>query len=486
MRPAHRAWLALPALVWAVGSASAQGVRGTVTIDGSYLQLQTLARDSVPESEVPGTGTIRRLPDGTIVTCSTGEVCRWYRSGPVEPIWATNQDLRFTAWGGVRGLSATVAVRGRLGTSDFWPRSSQEFDAIDAYLTYEHSRFRARGGRLHLRNSLGFYNFDGASFLYKGLKYAWVEVWGGWSLARNIDQPRDGSLMQEADVFAPDRRGLVFGAEAGGRWGQKLAGSVLYQREIRTDGLALYSERLAFDVGALLGRVSLDAKAKYDVAYGDFNDARVTVSTPIAAGFAVSAQGRRYLPFFELWTIWGAFSPVGFAEARGAVRWSSPRLGLSLEGAGGYRKYEETNAGSVANPLKDYGWTVSGRATWGNGVWYADGGYRAITGFGAVRYGGDVTAGRTFGPGTYVGLRGTSTQTFGEFRVGEQFVNGGGIDGAIAIADFSIIGSYGLYRITYENTPGTDDWTQNRAYIGVAYRFGVEPMAAAYTRREGS
>ena len=474
-------------LVWSAGPAAGQGLRGTVTLDGSFLELQTLVRDSVPENEVPGDGIVRRLQDGTIVTCTPDDFCRWYRSGPVDPVWVTNQKLAFTAWGGIRGLSATVALRARLGTSDFWPRSSQEFDALDAYLTYEHEKFRARGGRLHITNGLGYYNFDGASFLLKAIPAAWVEVWGGWSLARNIDQPRDGSLTQEADFFAPDRRAYILGAEAGGRLGRRLSGSVLYQREIRTDRLALYTERLAFDISALLGRVSVDAAAKYDIAYGEFNEARITVTSPIAAGFEVSAQGRRYLPFFELWTIWGAFSPVGFAEARGTVRWSSPRLGLSLEAAGGYRKYEETNAGAQFVRIKDYGWTVSGRATWGWRGWYADGGYRAITGFGAVRYGGDVLLGRTFGNGTYVGLRGTSTQTFGEFRVGETFVNGGGIDGSIAIGDFSVIGSYGIYRLSNENTPSTNDWTQNRAYIGVAYRFGIEPrVRSTYAGGGGS
>jgi len=438
--------------------------------------MRSLERDSLPESEVPGEGLVRRLADGTIVSCTIGDYCRWYRSGRTDGLWATNQTLAFTAWGGVRGLSATVALRGRVGTSDsvpFWPRASQKFDALSAYLTWDSRHVRIRGGRQQLTNALGWYNYDGAAVLWKTLPFLWVEGWAGWSLARNIDEPRDGDLMQEADVFAPDRRGLIFGGELGARWGRKVAGSVLYQREIRTDRLALYTERLAFDVGALLGRVSIDAKAKYDMAYADFNDARLTITTPIAAGFDFSVQGRRYLPFFELWTIWGAFSPVAFNEAKGSVRWSSPRLGLSLEAAGGYRKYEDTESGAEFAGIKDYGWTVSGRATWGNNGWYADGGYRAVTGFGAVRYGGDLTVGKTFGPRTYVGLRGTSTQNFGEFRVGEQFVNGGGIDGSIAFGDLAIIGSYQLYRITYDKRPQDEDWTQNRAYVGLQWRFGV-------------
>lgn len=459
--------LSLPA-----GPVHAQGIRGTITIDGSFLQLPTMHRDSLPESEVAGEGSVRQLPDGTIVSCTPGEYCRWYAAGPIEDAWTTNQELRFTAWGGVPGLSATVAIRGRVGTSEIWPRSAQEFDALGAYLTYDHRHFRARGGRLQMTNALGFYNYDGAAVLWKTLPFLWVEGWAGWSLSPNIDQPRDGELMQEADVFAPDERGLIFGGEIGAQWGRKLSGSVLYQREIRTDRLALYTERLAFDIGALLGSVSIDAAAKYDMAYGDFNDARLTITTPVAAGFDFSVQGRRYLPFFELWTIWGTFSPVAFNEATGTVRWSAPGLGLSLEAAGGYRKYENANTGAEFADIKDYGWTVAGRATWGNRGWYADGGYRAVTGFGAVRYGGDVAFGKTFGPRTYVGIRGTSTQNFGEFRAGEQFVSGGGIDGSFALGDVAIIGSYALYRIRYENQPGAEDWTQNRAYVGLQWRFG--------------
>ncbi len=73
-----------------------------------------------------------------------------------------------------------------------------------------------------------------------------------------------------------------------------------------------------------------------------------------------------------------------------------------------------------------------------------------------------------------MGLRGSSTQNFGEFRVGEQLVQGGGIDGSIELpGDVAIIGSYTLYRISYENRPEFEDWTQNRAYIGLQWRFGL-------------
>ena len=71
--------------------------------------------------------------------------------------------------------------------------------------------------------------------------------------------------------------------------------------------------------------------------------------------------------------------------------------------------------------------------------------------------------------------------------MGETCVNGGGIDGSIAIGDFSVIGSYGIYRLSHENTPSTGDWTQNRAYIGVAHRFGIAPrVRSSYAGGGGS
>ncbi|MEE8176216.1 MAG: hypothetical protein V3T97_06360, partial [Gemmatimonadota bacterium] len=121
----------------------AQGFRGEVGMSASFLETPTLVRDSVPESQVSGEGRLRQLPDGTVVTCTPGEFCRWYRSGPIEPVWVLNQDLRLAIWTGVQGLSLHTALRGRYGTDGFWPRSSQEFDALSAYVSYNHKKFQA-------------------------------------------------------------------------------------------------------------------------------------------------------------------------------------------------------------------------------------------------------------------------------------------------------------------------------------------------------
>ncbi len=74
----------------------------------------------------------------------------------------------------------------------------------------------------------------------------------------------------------------------------------------------------------LLGKATLDGELKYDLAARTTNLARVMLSAPLGGGLRGSVELRKYVPFFELWTIWGAFSPVGFQEATGRLDWMSP------------------------------------------------------------------------------------------------------------------------------------------------------------------
>jgi hypothetical protein len=187
------------------------------------------------------------------------------------------------------------------------------------------------------------------------------------------------------------------------------------------------------------------------------------------------AQWRRYSPYFELWTIWGAFSPVGYDEARGWLAWSVPGGQVRLEAGGAYRTYEDTDAGAQFVDLEDDGWRAFGRARWNREGWFADGSYRAEEGSGAARYGGDLAVGREFGPGRYVSLRGTSSQNFSEFRLGEQVTAGGGIDAAWRVGDVSLTGGWAVYSLSYHDQPRVSDWTQQRGRLGIAYHFGTEP-----------
>jgi len=467
--------IGLGLIVLAPIAASAQGYSADMSLNAGAFELRGLSRDSLPESQVPGEGQRRELEDGTVVTCIPDEFCRWFPSGDVESVSLVTEDVRLAIWPGIEGLAAQIHLRGRYGSDDFWPRSEQELEALYAFVSYEDTDYRVRAGRQQRTNGLGYYNFDGASFLWRGFDPVRIGVYGGWSLARNLNAPRTGSLLEDADEFAPDDRGLILGIDVQGRIGSHATGAFTYQREIRDDRLALYTERVAGDVGIRVSRISLELGVDYDLAFEEFNEASVRASAPVVAGVEAMAQWRRYSPYFELWTIWGAFSPVGYDEARGWLAWSVPGGQVRLEAGGAYRTYEDTDAGAQFVDLEDDGWRAFGRARWNREGWFADGSYRAEEGSGAARYGGDLAVGREFGPGRYVSLRGTSSQNFSEFRLGEQVTAGGGIDAAWRVGDVSLTGGWAVYSLSYHDQPRVSDWTQQRGRLGIAYHFGTEP-----------
>jgi hypothetical protein len=461
---------------------AAQGYTAEVSLFGSVVELRGLDRDSLPEEAVPGDGLTRRLEDGTIVTCIPEEFCRWFPSGEVETVSLMTEELRLSAWPGIRGLAAHAYLRGRYGSDGFWPRSDQELEALYAYVSWERGDYRVRAGRQFRTNGLGYYNFDGASFLWRGFDPVRIDLYGGWSLARNLNASRTGSLLQAADEFAPDDRGLVLGVDVTGRLGDIATGAFTYQREIRSDELALYSERVAAAVGARWRQVTVDLSADYDLAFGEFNEASGRVASPLPAGFEAGVQARRYLPHFELWTIWGAFSPVGFDEARFWIGWRSARAHLHLDGGGAWRRYDEPDAGAAFVGLEDSGWRAFGRARWDRAGGFVDVAYRAEEGSGAARYGGDLRAGRDFGAGRWISAHATSSQSFSEFRVGEQVTAGVGIDGGFRLGDVTLIGGWARYGLSYEDRPQVEDWVQHRGHLGVRYRLGTEPVAGGEPR----
>ena len=469
-------------LAFAVASlpsvAQAQGIRGDVRLNWGWMQLQPFALNSVPEADVPGSGVQRQLADGTVVTCVAGDSCRWYEdNGESQDIMPFTQDLRFAGWTGVQGLSFHGQMRTRLGSDDLWPRTAQKFDLLTGYLSYNRSAFQIKAGRMYRASGLGYYNFDGASAVWRGLGWMWVEGYAGWSLARGVNAPRNGSLYQDADLLATDRRAYLFGGELGFRGGKVFSGSATYQRELRTDELALYSERAAVNLRGLVGAWAFDGGASYDFAYDQLNDARIRITTPQLLGIRFAAQARHYTPFFDYWTIWSAFSPVGFDEARLSGTWTSRNLPLLVELGGAYREYEDTNAGSSNSTIRKDGYRGFGRVYWSPDRWYVDARYRAEDGFGGSRYGGDLVVGRyfTLGSASYVALRGTATETLYEFREGERYVVGGAVEGSYDItkANLTLDASLGFYQIEDKNRPLADTWTEGRASVGLRWRFNT-------------
>lgn len=471
-------WVVALAVLSLPSVSHAQGVRGEVALNWGWLQLRPFVVDSVPAGDVGGSGLQRQLPDGTVVTCIDGNYCRWYEdNGDKRDITPFTQNLRFAGWTGIEGLSFSAQMRGRYGSDSLWPRTEQKFDLLSGYVSYTRSAYAIKAGRMYRSSGLGYYNFDGASATWRGLGWLWLEAFGGWSLAPNIDAPVNGTLMQESDYLAPDRNSYLFGGAAFFRAGKLFSGSATYQRELRTDELALYSERAAVDLRAIVGSWAFDGAATYDFAYDNFNEARLRVTTPQLAGIRFAAQARHYTPFFQYWTIWNAFSPVGFNEGRLSATWSSRSLPLMLEAGGAYRDYEDTDVSTSVSTIKTDGWRAFGRLYWSPDRWYVDGSYRIENGFGGARYGGDLAIGRYLDERSvsYVAVHGTSTETLYEYRVGERYVTGGAIEGAydLPAANMTLNASVGAYRIEDKGRPLADTWTEGRVAVGARWRFNT-------------
>src|SRR5690606_25639915 len=96
-----------------------------------------------------------------------------------------------------------------------------------------------------------------------------------------------------------------------------------YQREIWWDRSALVSERASFDVGSsVLAPLQLQVGLDYDFAFDRIGKANLNVSAPVGDGrVMLEARASRYVPYFELWTIWGYFNPVGYHQIEGRAAW---------------------------------------------------------------------------------------------------------------------------------------------------------------------
>ena len=470
------ALLVLPAFV------GAQGVRLSGVTNLQTVDLRPFVDDSLPIGTVAGSGEWRTGPDGAVVRCRGGNYCTYQRSGARVNAAPLSQDLTLSAWGLMQGLSlhANVRMRTQLaGDQLTWPRANDHFDALEAFLELDRARARGRLGRLWISGGLGAYNFDGADLVLRFDRGS-IEGFGGRALAEGLNQPHTGGILGTVDELPPDQDGYLVGVR--GRWrpGSHTALSAMYQRVLQADRGGLYSERAAFDgLSRVLG-ADLDAALVFNLATGGWDEARLRASTSVLRAVGYSAEVRHSRPFFELWTIWGAFAPVGFDEARGAIDWRPRAVPFSARLHGGYRKYAETDAG-IGGAVRTNGWRAGADARWdGPGKWSASGSYDVDIGFGASRNDGRMTVRWIGSPDLYLGLEGSALQNIYEFRVGTGRVLGAAIDGAWRMsADTRIAFDAGLYRQTLSNGAAGPDWTQRRASVRFEWTIGRDPGRTA-------
>lgn len=460
----------------------AQQMRGTLSAMGRYLEMRPMARDTVDSASTTIDESGRRVFEGRPVTCSA-QTCTYFRPAPVENTVALTQDLSVASWGfGVEGLSANIFLRARqdIGGDFTWPRYDDPFDAVLAYAEFARERYRLRAGRQRSLTGLGFYSFDGLSAFLTPAGWVDIEVYGGRSLARALEEPRNQALAG-VENFIPDNDAWLLGAAAELHASNGIAGSIRYQREIWGDRAALVSERASLDFrSSLLRLVTLEASADYDVAYHQVGKAHVTLRRQLLQNrLSLEATGRRYLPFFELWTIWGVFSPVPYHEAELQIGWNATER-IDLWGTASLRKYEDADAAIFISPAEDVTKRVDlrarGRLTNELSI---DGEYRLENGFGAFVSSGEASLSWNPSAKLRIGVYGTAFQQIFEFRTGEAAVFGAGATFDVALTShMQLSGGGTFYRQAIENRPSAVDWNQKRAWLGLELTFGRDPGQA--------
>lgn len=463
----------------------AQGVRIRGVTSVRFLELRPFIDDSVAfGTTLPGAVDYRALADGRVVRCAEGEAfCRFKSAGATANALPITQDLQMTAWGLGRGVSvhADVRVRNAMGSQPaLWPRAEDAFDALTAYVELDRAHYTLRAGRQYATSGLGFYNYDGASLAYRPNRRLTLEGFGGWSLTQGLNERFTTSEIGAVDDLPPDRNAYLVGAQLRVRPTDRSALTAFYQREVRDNRSALYSERIALDGTWRVGRASLDGSMQRDLSTSEFNELRVRLRLPPVRQVMLSIEARQFRPFFQLWTIWGAFAPVGFDEARVQASWRNSAQSLSVDVHGARRHWGDTDAGLDFAPLRAEGWRVGGNVTWRAAAnWHTNAGYSADVGFGAARSEADVGVHWARGQ-MFLGATASAFQSIYELRIGTGRVLGVGADAGWQInPDLRLVGDVSVYQQLARNGAPFTDWTQRRATARFEWMVGSDPGARA-------
>lgn len=445
--------LAGPALPGASGGLAAQGTRGWATTTARYLELP---------------GPVRDPSGGAVGTDLLGG-------------WTGTQDVALTAWGlGMRGLSVTTLLRARVdGGSLAWPRADDGFDAMLLYAQLDGGGWRIRAGRQETASGLGFSAFDGAALRVSvagvgtGLSF---EAFGGRSLARGLSEPRDEALRGLED-FVPDTDAWIVGGVLEARLAGATSASVRYQREIWADRSGLISERAAVDVRTgVFGPVRVTGSADWDFPFARVGKAHLTASFAPSRTTLMEATLRRYVPYFELSTIWGFFEPVPYHEAVARISVSAAE-GLGVWATGGVRRYEAASGPVFLSPLEDRGWRGEAGVVWRPApVVGVTGRYEIDWLPGAFLQGGTVDGSWTVAPQVVVGASLTTFQRFEEFRLGDGRAVGVGLNASAGLTSRTRVDA-GLarYRHSTRGRGDVDPWHQDRAWVSFRVALGDDP-----------
>jgi hypothetical protein len=335
---------------------------------------------------------------------------------------------------------------------------------------------RFRAGRQWKTSGLGYFNFDGASALVR--RGGWsFEAYGGWSLARGENEPREIRSLAPIESVPPASREVLIGGEVSYQPNRAAAVRAFYQRE--SGDLGLYSERVGADGMFRRGRVSANAEVEVDAALARLNEARLIATITLRPELSFGLSARRHRPFFELWTIWGAFDPVGFDEFGGNINWRIPSWSSVLNVRTGWRGYDEHNASTVFGEARSTGWYVSASgSTRPARSWIVQATLGTDIGVGAARDDASLRVRREFGGEAYAGLGVQAYKRLYEFRVREGTVLGVSGDAGVRIHPrVWLASSVAVYRHRDQGTDPDADWSQVRGSLRLDWTVGAEPAS---------
>lgn len=357
-----RAGLVLLAAVGIATPARAQSWRLRFDASAQRVSFRGVTPDSVAESDIivgPHGGPT--TPDGFAVTCFGDGYCRYYRPGEIRRGVPASAAADLTMWGlGLTGLRVRINAR---TLTDFtgdrlWPGTAPTLRLVEGYAEYMRDGLTAKVGRTLEQGRLGGAGAGGLD----GIRASWrfgkagLEVGGylGWGLARGTVLPVTSPAVNPLAEFQPSHRQIVAGAVAGAHW-SVLDAEAEYRREVDPHTDYFVSERAAVSVSVRPHRQwRLAGGAEYDMTTGQWGSADATLAWSGNALW-ITAGARRYRPFFDLWTVWGVFSPVAYHGVNGSVA-VNPLRRVQLRARGEWFRYEDTETSTPTVTIEDRGW----------------------------------------------------------------------------------------------------------------------------------
>ena len=463
-----------------VTAASAQGYRLRLDTRYQLVAFRGVTPDSIlADSAVIGSTGGFQTPEGFAVSCSPGSrVCRFFRAGPrlASQPFVSSADL--TVWGlGIAGLSVRGNARWGvdLGRDDFWPGTQPALQLLEGYAEYSTPSITGRLGRQHVAGRFGWTGFDGGALTARlprqGLELA---VYGGWGLARSLDVPITSPSLNPLDEFQLPERHLTAGATLG--WRSRQADlRAEYRREVDPSADLFISERTALTaVLRPAEHVSVTGGTEYDLAQGWWGSSDLFLRYGDDR-FNADAGVRRYRPFFELWTIWGAFSPVSYTAIDGSVSFMVKPIRLRASGERYW--FDDSGAETALASFADRGWRNSLSVTASlSPTLTLDGGYHRESGPGASSRTWDGRITWLPAPALTISAFGSTFIRPLELRFDDAQVDAVGIDAAFRASERLQLALTGAQYFEERRRPdaGAFDWNQFRLHARVTWVFGSD------------